>query len=40
MGFDESCLEWVSYMPRTTIQEYLALNQNVLLGTETYYAPE
>ena len=40
MGLDEPYLEWVPYMPGTTIQDYLILSQNVLLGTGTYYMPE
>jgi len=40
MEFEESYLEWVSYMPKTTVQEYLVLSQNILLGTETYCTPK
>ena len=40
MEFDEPCLEWAPYMPATTVQEYLALNQNVPLGTGTYCTPK
>jgi len=40
MEFDESCLEWVQYLLRTTIKEYLVLRQNIPLGTGTYCMPE
>ena len=40
MKFDEPCLGWAPYMPRTTVQEYPVLNQNVPLGTGTYCMPE
>jgi len=40
MEFDESCLEWVPYLPGTTIMEYLVLSWNVSLGIETYCTPE
>ena len=37
MEIDESCLEWVLCMPKTTIQEYPVLSRNVPLGTRSYY---
>ena len=40
MGNDEPCLEWVSCMPGTTVQEQSILSRNVPLGTGTYYMPE
>jgi len=36
MGLNEPYLEWVPYMPKTTVQEYLTMNQNVPLGIRTY----
>jgi len=39
MGNDEPCLEWVTCMPGTTVQEYQVLSRNVSLGNETYYIP-
>jgi len=40
MEIDEPCLEWVPYMPGTTVKEYSALGQNVPLGTGTYCTQE
>ena len=40
MGLDEPYLEWVSYMRRTMIKEYLVLSRNVSLSTKTYCMPE
>ena len=40
MEVDESCLEWIPYMPGTTVKEYPVLSQNVPLGIGTYCTPE
>jgi len=40
MVFDEPCLEWVLYMPETTVQDYPALSRNIPLGTRTYCMPD
>jgi len=40
MEINEQCLDWVAYMPETTVQEYPILSQNVPLGIGTYYMPE
>ena len=39
MEIDESCLEWVPYMPGTTIKKYPVLSRNIPLGTGFYYMP-
>ena len=40
MEIDEQCLEWVPYMPGTTVKEYPVLSRNAPLGTGTYYMPK
>ena len=40
MEIDELRLDWVPYIPRTTVKEYLVLSWNVPLGTGTYCTPE
>ena len=40
MEINESCLEWVPYMPGTTVKEYPVLSRNVPLGIRTYCTPE
>ena len=39
MEIHEPCLEWVSYIPGTTVKEYLILSQNIPLGTGLIVRP-
>jgi len=39
MEIDEPCLEWVPYLPGTTVKEYPVLSRNVPLGSGTYLHP-